>query len=110
MNFVQISGILGGLGVVFGAFGAHGLKNKEGMTEQRLQMFSTGAHYQMIHAVAIGALGHKCPKAAWAWIGGSLLFSGSLYLYGYTGTKTFGMIAPIGGTLFIVGWAALALS
>jgi uncharacterized membrane protein YgdD (TMEM256/DUF423 family) len=108
MNFVQISGILGATGVALGAFGAHGLKKKADMTPERLGMFNTASHYQLLHAVAVGALGHHSARAAYLWVAGTVLFSGSLYAYGFTGEKKFGMIAPIGGTLFIAGWVALA--
>jgi uncharacterized membrane protein YgdD (TMEM256/DUF423 family) len=52
MNYVSVAGWLGALGVAAGAFGAHGLKKVDGITDQRINMFSTGAHYQMIHAVS----------------------------------------------------------
>ena len=38
---------------------------------------------------------------------GIILFSGSLYLLAITGMKPLGMITPIGGVLFIVGWVLL---
>ena len=40
---------------------------------------------------------------------GTIAFSGSLYLLVLTDTRWFGAITPIGGTLLIVGWVALAL-
>lgn len=109
MDFTRVAGVLGGLGVAAGAFGAHGLKGVAGVTEPRIAAFATGAHYQVLHAVAVGALAAKSPRAALLWSIGTAVFSGSLYLYGYTGNKTFGMVAPIGGTLLIAGWVALAL-
>ena len=46
--------------------------------------------------------------AGWCFLLGILLFSGSLYLLTLLGEPRLGMIAPIGGTLFIVGWGCLA--
>jgi uncharacterized membrane protein YgdD (TMEM256/DUF423 family) len=72
-------------------------------------MVKTASQYNLVHAVAVGALGRGHPKAALAWGLGTVLFSGSLYAYGYTGEKKLGMIAPIGGSLLIAGWIILAL-
>ena len=41
---------------------------------------------------------------------GILLFSGSLYAYALSGVRALGMITPIGGLLFLAGWALLAWS
>ena len=40
---------------------------------------------------------------------GILLFSGSLYALALTGVRKLGVITPLGGVLFLAGWAALAL-
>ena len=47
--------------------------------------------------------------AGWFFFGGILLFSGSLYALALTGTAVLGAITPIGGLLFLAGWACLAL-
>ena len=47
--------------------------------------------------------------AGWAFILGIILFSGSLYILSVTGIKLLGMITPIGGVLFIIGWVILLL-
>jgi uncharacterized membrane protein YgdD (TMEM256/DUF423 family) len=41
---------------------------------------------------------------------GTLLFSGSLYGLALSGIRTLGMITPLGGAAFIVGWLSLGLS
>ena len=40
---------------------------------------------------------------------GVLIFSGSLYLYSFTGIKLFGAITPFGGLLLMTGWLALVV-
>lgn len=123
------------LGVIAGAFGAHGV---EGMlvgvhgTEQReiaghevpasykyLQDFRTGAAYHLTHGVAIvlvGLLGRRgkarifAHAAGGSFLGGVLLFSGSLYLLSLTGLSWFVHAAPVGGLLLIVGWILLAVA
>lgn len=132
--WIRCGAVLGGMAVVFGAFAAHGLedhllalyggKSKEILGEsipaarKHLGDFKTAAEYQMYHSLALIALGllPHCGKrrtaaiAGWSFLVGILLFSGSLYLLVLTGVTKLGMITPIGGTLFIVGWVAMAIS
>src|SRR5699024_11185694 len=68
--------------------------------------------YQMFHTGSILAVGLTLMKvqsvslvwAGWAFFIGIILFSGSLYLYSTTGTKTLAMITPFGGVVFLIGW------
>lgn len=100
--------------VILGAFGAHGLEKL--VDARMLQRFHTGVEYQFYHSFALGLTGlvwqqnpsiwHQ--RAAWAFIIGVFLFSGSLYIYVLTGLSTFGMITPLGGLAFIIGWTCLA--
>jgi uncharacterized membrane protein YgdD (TMEM256/DUF423 family) len=48
--------------------------------------------------------------AAFAFILGIVLFSGSLYLLALSGIKWLGAITPIGGVAFIFGWLALIVA
>lgn len=101
--------ILGGLGVAFGAFGAHSLK--EMISADLLATFETGVRYQMYHALALlglGAARFKSRGILFLLIG-TLIFSFSLYLLALTGVKVLGAITPIGGVLQIVGWGMIAL-
>jgi len=120
--FILLASLLGGLGVALGALGAHGL---EKLVEPRLlEVFNTAVHYQLIHALALLALAiwmrqeaaqhNLFNRAAWSWIIGILLFSGSLYAYILThtlfGMRFFAMITPLGGVFFILGWLLLFLA
>lgn len=49
--FLAIAAIFGGLSVGAGAFGAHALKEK--LTERSLEIFETGARYQMYYSLAL---------------------------------------------------------
>lgn len=115
--WLAVAAILGGLSVAAGAFGAHALDGK--LTDQYLDVYKTAAQYQMFHALAllgVAILGAIHPDAAWlrpsAWLFlvGTLLFSGSLYALVFSGLRPLGMITPIGGLAFILGWAALAMA
>lgn len=97
--------------VIIGAFAAHGLKVV--LTPYQLDIVQTGAKYQMYHglAVLISSLVmlvtqnmNALVKANVAFISGSILFSGSLYLLALTPIKQFAYLTPIGGICFIVGW------
>ena len=112
----MLGGILGFLGVALGAFGAHALRSR--LSPEMLAVFETGVRYQMYHTLAIlivaAAIGHignarLLAIAGWSFFAGVLLFSGSLYALALTGVATLGAITPVGGLLFLIGWACLAV-
>ncbi len=111
--FVAIGAASGFLSVCSGAFAAHALKQQ--LTPNALAIWQTGAQYQMYHALALLLSGvlyqHKTSKSlklsGIAFILGSFLFSGTLYALALGAHSSIGMITPIGGLSFLVGWAAL---
>ena len=101
--------ILGALGVLLGAFGAHGLENIA--SPQGLEHWDTASQYQLVHALALLGVAAHPGRPKWAgrlFVLGIVLFSGSLYLYALTGISRLGMITPLGGLSLIAGWIALA--
>ncbi len=108
--------IFAGLGVVIGAFGAHALKPMMDASQQ--STFETGVRYQMYHSfalIAIGLLGAHLGNSNLQYPTlfftlGILCFSGSLYalsllqMKGIVGLTGVGIITPIGGLFFIIGW------
>lgn len=132
-QWIVTGAVLAGLSVVLGAFAAHGLEGSllklYGDAERQiagqtvrdswkyLQDFITASRYQMYHAlglILLGMLAAPVPSrsqrvAAWSFLLGIALFSGSLYVLVLTGQKWLGAIAPIGGTLMIIGWVAFAI-
>ena len=116
-KYVKIGAFAAMLSVVFGAFGAHLLKDR--LTPDDLAIYQTGVQYQMFHAIGIlliALLIDRLPSqklASWAarlLIIGILLFSGSLYVLALSGIKVLGAITPLGGVAFIAGWICMALS
>lgn len=109
-----LAGLIGFLGVALGAFGAHALSSV--LSPQGLDWWHTGVQYHLIHAVvfAFVALSFRPSRrrtlTLWAFGGGILVFSGSLYLLALTGIKTLGAITPVGGVLLLVGWGLLAFA
>lgn len=102
------------IAVAAGAFGAHALRAR--LPADLLAVFETAARYQVYHALALLAVaiaaarwpGLPIRAAGWLFIGGTILFSGSLYLLALTGTRWLGAITPLGGLLFLAGWIAFA--
>jgi len=100
--------------VALGAFAAHGLKST--LTPEMLAVFETGVRYQMYHAFALFAAAWGFARwsarifalAGGLFVAGIVVFSGSLYLLAFTGTRGFGAITPLGGLAFLAGWLCLA--
>lgn len=120
-TFLRLGSLAALLAVVLGAFGAHSLK--ESLSAADLATFEIGVRYQFYHAFALLAVGlllylrrtSLLPWAAWLFLGGILLFSGSLYVLALSellgiDASWVGPITPLGGLLFIGGWACLFLS
>ena len=104
------------LGVAFGAFGAHALRQK--LSPDMLQVFEVGVRYQMYHAFALFVVAWaihtwNIPSAAasgWWFIAGIVLFSGSLYALALSDMRWLGAVTPFGGLSFLAGWLLLAWS
>jgi len=124
-HLLAISGFVGMLGVLIGAFGAHGLEDFLVKTHaltgdavtKRLDQFDVGARYHLVHAVALLAIcsirGFSAAVVraiATLMLVGIVLFSGSLYLLVATNTAWLGAITPIGGVSWIIGWTMIAVS
>ena len=117
--WIAFGALSGMISVAMGAFGAHALAEK--LDPRSLEVFKTGAHYQMTHSLAIVAFGlwasivsAKSPEGAspslpgWLFAAGILLFSGSLYALTLSGVRALGIITPFGGLSFMAGWLAFA--
>lgn len=133
-SWIVIGSILAGLSVAAGAFAAHKLdpvfaEKYAGETvtyagremprsERYLQVFMTGAEYQMSHSLALIAVGILVERkksallkaAGMSFLLGILLFSGSLYVLTTTGVTKWGMVTPIGGVMFLAGWTLLTIA
>ena len=100
------------LGVALGAFGAHALRDR--LSTDMMAVYQTGVQYQMIHALALLALGAQERVSAkvtgWLFLVGIVVFSGSLYALALSGVKAFGAVTPLGGVAFLAGWAVLAVN
>jgi uncharacterized membrane protein YgdD (TMEM256/DUF423 family) len=106
-------GAAGASAVLFGAFGAHALRDV--LDARGTELWHTAVQYHFWHALALtlAALvgrGRAATFAMAAFALGIVLFSGSLYGLALGAPRWCGIITPFGGVAFIVGWIALALS
>ncbi len=113
--WIFIAAVFGALAVLLGAFAAHGLKGT--LNADSLAVLQIGVQYQFIHALALllvavllqlhGA--RALLLTAVFFTLGIVLFSGSLYLLVLTPVNL-GLITPVGGVFFVLGWLSLAYS
>ena len=105
---VRIAALFGALAVILGAFGAHALKAT--LSAQAIENWQTASHYHLIHAVVLLVIG-AAGLGRWGWNAiatGTVLFSGSLYMWSLTGIHWLVFVTPVGGLLLIIGWVLVA--
>ena len=98
--------------IAMGAFAAHGISDPKAA-----EWLRTGAQYAFWHTMATFAsaafMGMGAPRARFApafFLTGSVIFAGSLYAMAFGAPRWLGAVTPIGGVLFLCGWAWLAVS
>jgi uncharacterized membrane protein YgdD (TMEM256/DUF423 family) len=108
--WLTLAALSGLIAVGFGAFGVHGV------SDPRVKdLLHTAVEYQMFHSLAVFACfslyragARAAGIAAWLFLTGVLLFSGSIYGLALTPLRWFWPATPIGGLCFMAGWATLA--
>lgn len=115
--WIKIVALSGALSVAMGAFAAHGLDGS--LSPRLMDAFRTAVLYQFLHSLALlGIIGLPeqllySGRQLWvarSFLAGIILFSGSLYALVFTGISALGIITPLGGIAFIVGWGSLFFS
>jgi uncharacterized membrane protein YgdD (TMEM256/DUF423 family) len=115
--FFALGSLSAGIAVAAGAFGAHALKHS--LSAEMIQVFETGVRYHMYHSFALLATSWAISEAppgkpsrlvavGWLFVGGIVLFSGSLYLLSLTGLAWLGAVTPLGGATLLTAWGILA--
>jgi len=113
--FVALGSLFALAAVALGAFGAHALKAR--LSPELLALWQTAVQYHFYHALGLVLVGLACfhlPEATalrasgWLMAAGIALFPGSLYALALSGERWLGAVAPVGGTAFLLAWAALA--
>ncbi|MDP1738562.1 MAG: DUF423 domain-containing protein [Caulobacter sp.] len=107
---MTLAAVSGFVAVAVGAFAAHGVSDPRAADWLR-----TGATYQFMHTMATFAcatfmnIGARRARLAPAFfLGGTVLFSGSLYAMALGAPRWLGAVTPLGGLAFLTGWAILA--
>ena len=95
-NWMTLAAISGFVAVAVGAFAAHGVSDPKAQ-----EWLRTGATF-----IQVGA--KRARYAPAFFLSGIVIFSGSLYAMALGAPRWFGAITPIGGLLFMIGWAVLA--
>lgn len=116
-NIAVTATLLIALGIVLGAFGAHGLK--EVVSAEKVASYEVGVRYQIYHGLALLILAFNANKFEEGLrtflifiLAGVILFSGSIYLLAINDLialdlRFLGPVTPIGGVLLIMGWGIL---
>ena len=120
-KFVITGIILLFIGIVLGAFGAHGLKKVLIDFPEKIASFETGVRYQMYSGFAFLVIGLNSDKFTFSlktpfilWVFGTLFFSFSIYFLALqpvlgVSLKFLGPITPLGGLLLILGWVIILI-
>jgi uncharacterized membrane protein YgdD (TMEM256/DUF423 family) len=118
-NTLIIAFILLILGIILGAFGAHGLKDL--VSSEKINSFEVGVRYQILNALGLMTLAALKPQfnfsiknAVVFILLGVICFSCSIYgltflLKGDALGKVLGPLTPIGGLLLIIGWSLILI-
>lgn len=109
-----VGALIAATAVAAGAFGAHALRGV--ISADRLANFETAIQYAMFHAIGILVVAILRPRlagrwaviAGWSFVVGVVLFCGAVVSLSLGGPRWLGIVAPVGGSAFIVGWLCLA--
>lgn len=107
-----IMALVGASAVLFGAAGAHLLH----LDARAMGIWQTAVGFHFWHALAFSLVAFAAPRgrarrvALWAFALGILLFCGSLYALALGAPDRLGIVTPVGGMAFVVGWLAMASS
>jgi uncharacterized membrane protein YgdD (TMEM256/DUF423 family) len=97
-----VAALLAALAVAAGAFGSHAASGRPA------ELLAIGSHYLLIHAVAGFTLAPRFRSGAVLLLGGSAIFAAALFTLALGGPRIFGAVAPVGGSVMILGWLWVA--
>src|SRR3990167_1975520 len=109
-NLIVFAALNGALAVALGAFAAHGAG------PQVKQLLTTGAHYELAHALlalvcAVWPLRNRTiVVAGWLAAAGGLVFALALSAIALLSLPAMGAVAPVGGLLMIAAWLLIGFA
>jgi uncharacterized membrane protein YgdD (TMEM256/DUF423 family) len=108
--WLTLAALAGFVCVAAGAFAAHGISDPRAQ-----ELLRTGSLYSFVHVLAtlacvplIQAGAARARFAPPLFLGGTLLFSGSLFALALGAPRIVGVVTPFGGLAFLAGWLVLA--
>ncbi len=109
--FLSTGFLYGFIGVVANSLSSHSIKPQL-EARDKLESFNTAADFMIYHGLAlilVSILTNIFPKAGfqwtgWAFLAGSLLFQGSVFIKSFVDIGKLGMLTPLGGAILILGW------
>ncbi|XP_021237762.1 transmembrane protein 256 [Numida meleagris] len=110
MVWLRVGALSGSAAVAAAAYGAHGFRRSDRDDYQK-EIFETANRYHLLHSLVLLSV-PRCrrPGVAGALLSaGMTLFCGPFYYFALSGDPSLNRAAPVGGTLLILGWAAMAL-
>jgi len=118
IRWIAVGSMVVATAVVLGAFGAHGLKGV--LSEVDMKVYQTAVEYHFYHGLGLMLVGLIMTNlldvvstglrwVPWLLLMGVCLFSGSLYVLVLFDLRWLGIVTPVGGLLFIVGWVLLTI-
>ena len=108
--WLALGALMGALAVAAAAYAAHAP-----VDPARAKALASAVQMQGWHALALVAVGLLGTAGGWPghlagalFLAGTALFCGAVYIPLFGG-PSLGMTAPVGGTMLIIGWLALAV-
>lgn len=113
MKVIVTTGALFALiSIIMSALGSHALKQIL-VENNSIENFNLASQFTMYHGLAlimVGIIYHLFPDVkfnyvTWAFIAGSVLFQGILYVKSFYPDCKLGFLNPIGGSVLMIAWA-----
>jgi uncharacterized membrane protein YgdD (TMEM256/DUF423 family) len=113
--WIVAAGLGGFVSVALAAAARHGPSETD--LAARAELLDIAARYLMYHSLALLAVALLARLGAtlalrvagWSFLAGMIAFAGGLSALAVTGSSLAGASTPVGGTLFMLGWLALAV-
>ncbi|XP_033929399.1 transmembrane protein 256 [Melopsittacus undulatus] len=108
--WARIGALSGAAAMAAAAYGSHGFRRSD-RDEYQKELYDVANRHHLLHSLALLGVPHcRRPNLAGSLLTfGLSLFCLPLYYNGVSGDPALNRAAPIGGTLLILGWAAMAL-
>ncbi|KAM8794240.1 transmembrane protein 256 [Eudromia elegans] len=108
--WTRVGALSGAAAMAAAAYGAHGFRRSD-RDEYQKELFHVANRFHLVHSLALLAL-PLCRRPGLAGpllCGGLGLFCGPFYYHALSGDPALNRAAPVGGSLLILGWLAMAL-